>query len=70
MNVFRVHLKDGKEILVMAERFEHNKSNHTIRFFKSKDEEDKDVFVDYNNVVAIVPALDLSGDRPRRILAA
>lgn len=69
MKVFRVHLKDGKDFAVIAERFEIDSPNGTFKFFKSKDEEDKDIFVYSDTVVAVVPALDLSGDKARILYA-
>jgi hypothetical protein len=70
MKVFRVHLKDGKDFVVLAERFEIDSPNNRIKFFRSKDEEDPDILVWDQHVIAVVPAVDLSGDKPRRILYA
>jgi hypothetical protein len=70
MKVFRVHLNDGKDFAVIAERFEVEPSNNKVKFFKSKDEEDKDIHVFLGPVIAVVPAVDLSGDKPRHILYA
>jgi len=69
MKVFRVHLKDGKDFAVIAERFEIDYPNNRVSFFKSKDEVDKDIYVYSDPVIAVVPALDLNADPPHVLRA-
>ena len=69
MKVFRVHLKDGKDFTVIAERFEVDHPNNRISFFKSKDEVDTDIYVYIDPVIAVVPAIDHNANPPRVVRA-
>lgn len=55
MKKFRVYLKEGKHIDVMADHFTFDYTYGIVTFFKSKDEVDTDILIWPNQTVAVVP---------------
>jgi hypothetical protein len=55
MKKFRVYFKEGNSIVVEAAGFTVSGTYSSITFFKEAEKEDKDLYVRYDNVIAIIP---------------
>ena len=62
MKKYRVLLTDNRTFVVTADRFDVERVNGTVAFYKSKEERDVDIYVEFKSVVAIVPVSETENE--------